>query len=589
MPLLLRILCLCLSGMLLRPAFASDSESPKINSYKIDITAPGDVSDLLKSYLDIYKWRSQKNLAVDELQAAVERTPQDVTSLLSTEGYFKPEVNARIAQEGDSYHVFVTVNPGPQVHVRKVDLRLTGAVNEDPVYRDALLARLKRKPPLAEGAVFTQSSWDLYKRTTLNVLLSRRYAGARITESEALVSPDDAVVDLTLVLDSGPYYHYGDVNIKGMQRYPEKIVRDQIHLAPGAEYRRFELLNLQTSLQEMPQIGTAVVDAQLDNQPPYNAPIEIAVQEAPLQKLGLSAGYSTNTRYRGQLDYRYNNVADMGWVSTTKAVYEGLEQSFNTELAFPKQPDGYYHKIYFTGEHSIVQNLDTTTYKGGVSRTVNDRNIDRTLTLEYLSERRDAGDGNIDRPHSLSLNYQWIRRDLDNQRDPHKGTIWQVEGGGASGALLSTQTFIRLYSKGALYWPVGEEGIFIGRLEGGENFSRNPAEVPTDWLFRAGGSGSVRGYDYQSLGVKADDGTINPGRVLATSSIEYQHPVYKAWRGAVFADYGDAADTWQTWQGHTGVGVGARWISPVGSIGADVAYGVTDARWRFHFAMGLAF
>ncbi|MBB5193607.1 translocation and assembly module TamA [Silvimonas terrae] len=589
MSLPVRFLCLCLVALFLQAALASEPEPQKIDSYKIDLTAPGEVSDLLKSYLDVYKWRSQKGLSVDELQAAVDRTPQDATSLLNTEGYFKPDIQARMQPEGDSYHVFVTVDPGPEIEVRKVDLRLTGPVNDDATYRDALLARLARKPPLATGDIFTQSDWDLYKRTMLNGLLVRRYAGARISQSEALVSEDKLHVDLTLVIDSGPAYHYGPVKISGMQRYPEKIVRDQVHLTEGDEYRRYEILNLQTDLQEMPQIGTAVVDAQLDNTPPYNAPIDIAVQEAPLQKLGLAAGYSTNTRYRGQVDYRYNNIADRGWVWNTKAVYEGLEQSLTTDLSFPKQPDGYSHKIYFTGDHSVVQGLSTTSYKGGVSRTVSDRNIDRTLTLEYLVERRDSGDGNIDHPHSLTLNYQWIRRDLDNQRDPHKGTIWQVEGGGASGDILSTQTFVRLYSKGALYWPVGEEGIFLGRLEAGQTFARTAAEVPTDWLFRAGGAGSVRGYDYQSLGVKADDGTVNPGRVLATSSVEYQHPVYKAWRGAVFADYGDAADTWQTWQGHTGVGVGARWISPVGSIGADIAYGLTESQWRFHFAMGLAF
>ena len=274
---------------------------------------------------------------------------------------------------------------------------------------------------------------------------------------------------------------------------------------------------------------------------------------------------------------------------TTKASYEGLEQYFNNELAFPKQADGYVNKLFADAAHSDVQGLASTTYSAGFSKSRTDRDIDRTITLEYLTEKRDVGDGQTDQPQALIASYKWVRRDLDSQRDPHHGNVLQLEGGGASGMLFSSQTFLRLYAKSVVYYPVGSEGIFIGRLEGGQTFARNPDLVPTDYLFRAGGSGSVRGYDYQALGVRADDGTVVPGRVLATTSAEYQHPVYKDWRGAVFADYGDAADSWGSFSGHTGVGVGARWISPVGSVGADLAYGVQDRKIRFHFALGMAF
>ncbi|KPC54792.1 Translocation and assembly module TamA precursor [Amantichitinum ursilacus] len=582
--------CRCLLVLALSaPIWALADDVARVDSYDVKIDAPKNVSDLLESYLDVYRWRKQKDLAVDDLQAAVDRTPQDATNLLNTEGYFSPLVKATLNHAGDRYSVDVHVETGPVTTVRKVDFRLTGTVNDDVPYRDNLLQRLKTDPALKEGSVFTQSQWDAYKRRALTALQNRRYAAAFISESQALVDPKANAVDLTMVLDSGPFYRYGEASISGMQRYPEQIVRDQIHLNPGDEYRRYQLLQLQSDLQDIPQVATAIVDTQLSAEPPYTAPIDITIQEAPLQKLGLAAGYSTNTRYRGQIDYRYNNVANRGWVWTTKATYEGLEQSLITELAFPKQEDGYNNKLYVNADHSDVQGLVTTTYKGGFSKSRTDRDIDRTITIEYQAERRDVGDGQIDTPHALTANYKWVRRDLDSQRDPHRGNVLQLEGGGASGQLLSTQTFVRLYGKGSVYYPVGETGIFLGRLELGQNFARNPDGVPTDWLFRAGGSGSVRGYDYQALGVKADDGTIVPGRVLATSSAEYQHPVYKDWRGAVFVDYGDAADSWQSWEGRTGVGVGARWISPVGSIGADLAYGVQDRKIRFHFALGMAF
>ena len=300
------VLVLALSA----PLLALADDVPRVNGFDVKIDAPKDVSDLLETYLDVYRWRKQKDLSVDDLQAAVDRTPQDATGLLNTEGYFSPEVTAKLSHEHDAYQVLVTVETGPKTTVRKVDFRLTGAVNDDPAYRDTLLKRLQQDPALAEGAAFTQSQWDAYKRRALTALQNRRYAAAYVSESQALVDPKTNAVDLTLVVDSGPFYHFGEAKIIGMQRYPEKIVRDQIHLTPGDEYRRYQMLQLQGDLQELPQVGTAIVDTQLTDKEPFIAPVDITIQEAQIQKLGLSAGYSTNTRYRGAIDYRYNNVAE---------------------------------------------------------------------------------------------------------------------------------------------------------------------------------------------------------------------------------------------------------------------------------------
>lgn len=129
----------------------------RVNSYDVKINAPKQVDDLLESYLDVYRWRKQKkDLAVDDLQAAVDRTPQDAANLLNTEGYFSPVVKATLNHDGEHYRVDVTVDPGPVATVRKIDFRLTGTVNDDPPYRDNLLQRLKSDPALTEGSVFTQ-------------------------------------------------------------------------------------------------------------------------------------------------------------------------------------------------------------------------------------------------------------------------------------------------------------------------------------------------------------------------------------------------------------------------------------------------
>ena len=102
------------------------------------------------------------------------------------------------------------------------------------------------------------------------------------------------------------------------------------------------------------------------------------------------------------------------------------------------------------------------------------------------------------------------------------------------------------------------------------------------------GAGSVRGYAYQSLGVE-EGGAVLGGRVLGVASAEYLYPVTPKWAAAVFVDAGNAARRWQDFRFAVGYGVGARWASPVGPLGLDLAYGVDARQARLHFTLDVSF
>ncbi|WP_432720851.1 autotransporter assembly complex protein TamA [Jeongeupia wiesaeckerbachi] len=560
----------------------------EIASYQVDIDAPSDIESLLERYLDLYRWRDEKKTTPESLQLLVDRTPQEAAALLHTQGYFSSKITSRLENNGGNYRAVVEVDPGPLTRVGKIDFQLIGAITEDEAFYKRALTRLEGGWALAEGDVFTQAAWSDTKQRVINRMLARRYLTAHVTKSEVSVDPASNRADITMVIDSGPAYVFGPVTIKGLHRYPERIVKNRIDLQEGGEYRRKELADLQSDLQSMPQFGAAVVEAEPSATAPYIAPIVVNLQEVPLNKLALSLGYSTNTGPRAEAQYYYHNLLDRGWVGGIRAKLDGDEQEGELSIDFPQFKSGYSHRAYVNYTSSTVEGLDTETYKGGVSRTRKEDLIDRTLGIEYLRERRVNADGDLERPQALVAYYKWIRRDLDSRRDPKKGNILQLEGAGAVQGVATDESFVELYAQGVQYWKVGQGDVAFIRLELGQNFTKDPSKVPTDYLFRAGGANSVRGYDYQSLGITSD-GTTEPGRVLATATAEYQHVVYKDWRAAVFVDYGDAADTWGSFDGQTGVGAGARWVSPVGVLGADLAYGVDAEQWRFYFSLGLTF
>ena len=105
----------------------------------------------------------------------------------------------------------------------------------------------------------------------------------------------------------------------------------------------------------------------------------------------------------------------------------------------------------------------------------------------------------------------------------------------------------------------------------------------------AGGDFSVRGYDYQSLGPKDNDGLVIGGENLLTGSLELDQSVAEKWSVALFADAGNAFDDFDDINLKFGVGAGLRWYSPLGPIRLDLAIPLADDApdsFRIHITLG---
>ena len=563
------------------PALASEPFG-----YEVEINAPGEVENLLRQHLEIVRSRTSERMSPEALERLIESTPAEAASLLQTEGYFTPRVT--LDRDAESNMVSVQVEPGEPVRVTKIHLALNGAIAGQPEEEAAMRRQILAGWPLPQGEVFNQSGWDAAKKRSLGLLQEKRYAGAKIIKSSAQIDPATHEATLHLEFDSGPAYRFGPLEIHGLKHYPPTLVSHQAKFAAGNDYQRTDLIDLQSSLHDLPHFSLVVVDTDLPQQEPFIAPVQVDIQEAPRHKLTTGLGYSTNTGFKTELGYRYLNLAERGWISESKLRLEQYEQAAETSVTFPRSGSGYQHRVNAGYLRSDVEGLLSHTWRTGIARQREEFKFTRIWSAEYLTERREYADGTEETPKTLALNFHWLRRDVDNVRDPRRGQLVQFEVGGAYDKLLSDATFLRLYGRSVRYWPMGRQGVLILRGELGQTFSHEETSVPTDYLFRAGGAGSVRGYDYQSLGVEAS-GSVTPGRVMATASLEYQLPVWRDWRAAAFVDHGGAADRWQDVSTVTGAGLGARWVSPAGVLGLDVARGIDKQQWRLHIALGLAF
>ena len=172
--------------------------------------------------------------------------------------------------------------------------------------------------------------------------------------------------------------------------------------------------------------------------------------------------------------------------------------------------------------------------------------------------------------------------------DPRQGLLASFNVGGGLRALLSDQNFVRTSGRLVWYQPVGERDTLILRGELGRTWAKSREGIPQNFLFRTGGTQTVRGYDYESLGVYEDGATLG-GRYMAVGSAEYVHWLDAKWGIAGFVDAGNATDSLDDFDLRLGYGIGGRWRSPAGPLALDVAYGQHDKRVRVHFGIAVAF
>jgi translocation and assembly module TamA len=153
---------------------------------------------------------------------------------------------------------------------------------------------------------------------------------------------------------------------------------------------------------------------------------------------------------------------------------------------------------------------------------------------------------------------------------------------------VSSRTFGRAVGKLAGFVPLGRNVDGILRAEAGTVLAETSSGIPQAMLFRTGGDTTVRGYAFESLGVKSGDAIVG-GRYYGLASAE---GVYWAWENvgiAAFVDAGNATDDLGNFRFALGYGLGGRARTPAGPLRLDVAYGQDTKEFRIHFSFGLTF
>lgn len=571
-----------------------------VSAFDIEVRAPDAVRELLERHLELQRYRAVTDLDDAELARLIVLAERNVRNLVGTLGYFSPDI--RITQEGNTAQrpkVVVEVTPGEPTQTRSVAIDFSGDIAVSPD-TDAIAQReeIRRDWRQPIGQRFTQDSWDSAKTQALRGLVARRYPAGRLADSLADIDATTQSANLSLRLDSGPLYRLGPMRVSGIQRYDPLLVPRLARLPPGSVYDQNRLLEAQQRLASSGYFDSAAifVDPESD---PAAAPVQVQVREAPLQKVILGVGITTDGGPRASVEHTHHRVPGIGWRAVTKLQLERKSPFAQTEWTDIPDESGWRWGALGRVERLDDDELVTRAQRLRFGRSQAGDRIDRNMYLQYdrasVQARNptaltdsDTGDGS-----AISGNYVWTGRYFDSLPFPGKGYGLGFELGGGVTLGSERKPFLRTTGRWLGVTSLTDSRFSL-RAEAGAVVAADSAPIPGTLLFRTGGDNTVRGYGYRDIGVERANGVTGPGRYMAVGSIEWQRPIRRnglptEWEHTLFIDAGSVAERPKDLKPKVGVGTGVRWRSPIGPLQVDVAYGLEPKKLRLHMSVGFVF
>jgi translocation and assembly module TamA len=196
----------------------------------------------------------------------------------------------------------------------------------------------------------------------------------------------------------------------------------------------------------------------------------------------------------------------------------------------------------------------------------------------------------------LSVNYD-STGNADALTDPTRGLRAALSVTPTQSLGDSNLLFLPVQLSGSSYFDMSGDGRsvlalrgLVGSILGGSNLS-----VPPDQRLYAGGSATVRGFSYQSIGPQFPDGSPVGAKSVDAATVEWRQRIGEDWGAALFVDAGQASANGSPFSGalRVGAGVGARYYTPIGAVRLDVAAPLNPMRggnaFEIYIGLGQAF
>ncbi len=573
------LLCLCVLSAL--PVQAQVDVSVQI--FGLD----KELEDNVRLFLSIEQQKNSDLLTEGRLQRLNQKAPDEISKALQPFGYYRAKVDAKLLKlKGDGWQASYDIEPGPRIPVGIFDFKLSGDVSNDPAFIE-LVDGFKLKP----GAPFKHVEYERIKSDLALIASERGYVTAKFTRHQVEVDLERYKANVYLYFEAGTRYQFGEVTFS-QKVLDESLLRRYLTFKQGDPFRLDGLLELQQALNDSDYFSVVEVSSGEPDAVSLQVPVNVQLTARKRHRLSLGLGYGTDTGARAKFGWQIPRYNTLGHHINTQASISQLGYSLSTQYSVPIYNPRTDQLVYSAGQvNEKTESSESTLKTVGVSIN-RKKGLWRTnMSLNYQQEDFTVADVD-DQTRLFMPGMNWSR-------------VWGREYWGrhaisffdgvrldlgirmASTELLSDLDFSQYNGSIKSINRLGAAHRIISRGRLGYTNTQDFEQLPTSIRYFAGGSQSVRGYRYQSLGPVDESGDVTGGQYLIEGSIEYEYSINPRWGIAVFTDAGNAVNNLDD-DLEQGAGFGLRWISPIGPVRFDFASAISreGQPWRLHINIG---
>jgi translocation and assembly module TamA len=544
--------------------------------------------------------------------ALTERARQDLdrfTTALHSYGYYSARIELTIdgkaldtpgladlidhAPPKPAVPVTVRFELGPLFHLGRIAIK--GTV---PAGTRAKLGLKQGEPALAATVLAARGR-------LLTAMREDGYPLAKVELPPATLRPTKDILDVEFIATTGPRTDFGPITITGLKHMHESFVRRRLLLHAGEQ---FSPSAIEKARQDLASIGVFSVvriepAKQLDAQ--GRLPLTVSVTERPLHAVDAGIGYSTDLGVNFNLGWHDRNLfgnaeqlnltamMQLGGDAVTKPGYQFGAQFIKPDFLRRDQS----LEIDLNAVDQSLQAYDQDALEEKIA-------INRKLSKEWTAsigisgeQEKIAQEGETRHYNLIGLPLVFKYDSTNNLLDPTKGIRATLSATPTEALGSGSTSFVILQAAASTYLDLSGNGRSVLALRGlvGEVPGQGTFALPPDQRFYAGGSATVRGYRYQSVGPQFADGNPTGGTAVDAATVEFRQRILSNYGAVAFVDAGQVSTNGTPFSNtvRVGAGVGLRYYTPIGPIRLDVAVPLDRERggdaFELYIGIGQAF
>ena len=525
-PVLRLVAAICLAAGAASPVLAQPVADVRgIEDSALRATVIAAIGDLTRAEADRLTARQRADTAAERARR-----------VLRSEGYYGADVTARIV--GGERPVII-VDAGSRFVIGEVSVAFEGEVGRE----NTALTTAMSAVTLQAGAPLRAADVIAADAAGLAALQTSGWPEAEEGERHVLVDHATGEGDITFRYEAGLFTRFGAI-LPRDDAWRDGYIASLSPLREGEAASLDAMRDYRRRLEALDSVAGAELILGEPGPDGETRDIDVQLTPAPRHAIEAALSYSTSDGAGATGRWTRRNLFGGDEALTLSATLATLKQSLGADIALPNWRR--YGQRLTLGAAATLEDTDAFeqdefSLTADLTREIsNGAEIGLGLSGD-LSRITDA-DGVRD-IYTLEARAGLAQDVRDDPLDPHTGYRAAFELGPAWSFGDSDALYLHAEAEASGYYPVQENVVAAARVRFGSIIGAQAADLPADERFYAGGGGSARGFDYQSLSPVGANGEPFGGLSVVETSFElrWRSTARPRWGGVAFIDVAAAS------------------------------------------------